>query len=158
MSIPVVKRTRQYLKHLGKHLRKVFRRKESAKDAVSGIAKDTAEYAQKVLRRAPSHDHKLAAKTVQRGVDQYNERRYAEAIESFRQALDYDQNYGRAYLYLGNALYQDGQEQPARFAWKRATEVDPTSESAVSAMRKLEKFEIDAKSTVSYLEDRMGPR
>ena len=158
MSIAVVQRTRRYIKHLGKHLRKLLRRKESAKDAVSGMAKDTAEYAHKVLRRAPSHDHKLATKAVQRGVKHYNDRRYIEAVQAFRQALDFDQQYARAYLYLGNALYQQGEELPARHAWKRATEVEPTSESAVSAMRKLEKFEIDAKSTVTYLEEKMGPR
>ncbi len=158
MAKPVVRRTRKYFRHLAKHLRKLFRSKESAKEAVSGMAKDTADYAQKVLRRPSSHDHKLAVRAVQRGKTQYNGRRYIEAIQSFREALEYDQTYGRAYLYLGNALYQNGEEMPARRAWKRATEVDPTSDSAVSALRKLEKFEVDAKSTVTFLQEKMGPR
>jgi len=158
MGIPVIRRTRHYIKDLWKHLRRAARRKESAREALAGAARDTGDYAKKVLRRSASHDHKLANKAVQRGRDQYNQRRYIEAVESFRQAIDLDPNYGRAYLYLGNALYQQGEEGPARFAWKRATEVDPTSDSAVSALRKLEKFEVDAQATVTYLTEKMGPR
>lgn len=56
----------------------------------------------------------------------------------FRKALAEDPSYGRAHYYLGNTLYQLNRQGEALECWQKTVLLDPASESAEKARRKID--------------------
>lgn len=158
MPIPVFKRTKHYLADLGGHASSLLKGRKRPGKVLQGILQDTGKFARHVFAPSVPETHKEAIRALKKGMKLYNQQRYREAIEAFRQAVDEDNEYARGYLYLGNALYKEGEEMAGRRAWKRAVDLEPTSDVGLAAIKKLDKFQRDAQATVDYLEDRMGPR
>ena len=76
---------------------------------------------------------------METGRKYYNDKRYHKAERCFRKAIITDESYALAHYYHGLSLYQINRPSAAKFAWTRATEVDPDSEAAEKAQRKLTK-------------------
>ena len=94
---------------------------------------------QKAPKVADETDHRMAANLVETGRKYYNDRRYHKAERCFRKAVRSDESYGLAHYYQGLALYQMNMPKAASAAWKRTIEVEPDSDIAGKALRKLEK-------------------
>lgn len=70
----------------------------------------------------------------------YNEKRYSEAEQQFRDAVGADDAYARAHYGLGNSLAKQGKQAAARHAWMRAAETDPNGDIGEKARRKLRRL------------------
>ena len=133
-------RFQAYEAEVSTHLRRLFRREEKPREALTAVAKDTRKLARKVLQPEPTENHKQAIVWVKKGVAAYNLKEYEDAEQCFRRALAFDENYARAYLYLGNALYKKRHRSEAFAAWETAIDVAPRSEAAKMAQEKLDRL------------------
>jgi len=86
-------------------------------------------------RTGQRHD---ARKWLDAGKDAYNTRDYCKAEVLFRRALAEDPGYGRAHYYLGNTLYKLNRQGEALECWQKTVLLDPKSESAEKARKKIE--------------------
>ncbi|MCP4640884.1 MAG: tetratricopeptide repeat protein [bacterium] len=149
-------RAKTYTKNLGKHAKRIARGRESASEALGVIAKDTRRLKDSVGAKRPTSDSKAAARQVEEGRQHYNQKRYAQAEEVLRDAILTDANSGLAYTYLGYTLYKQGRLTEAATYWNKAIEVDPNSEAAEKASRKLRVLESKKKKVNEWLDDRLG--
>ena len=131
----------QLWQELRKHILRLLRRQETARAAAAGVAKTTARFARGVAKKPPTQAHKSAVGLVNKGVKAYNRKSYHEAEHLFKAALERDQAYARAHLYLGNTWYKMGEKPKAIKAWNHAMEAEPTSKAAEAAMEKLLKVQ-----------------
>ncbi len=88
-----------------------------------------------------SSQRRDARRWLEAGKEAYNIREYAKAEEHFRRALAEDPVYGRAHYYLGNTLYKLNRQGEALESWQKAVLLDPDSESAEKARRKIAMIE-----------------
>ena len=106
------------------------------RDRMIGALSRTGRGAPKV---ADGYDHRMAANLVEKGRKYYNDRRYRRAERCFRRAVRSDESYGLAHYYRGLSLYQMNLPKAASVAWNRTIEVEPDSDIADKALRKLER-------------------
>jgi tetratricopeptide (TPR) repeat protein len=102
-----------------------------------------------------SENHRLAAKTLNKGRKEYNQKRYGKAEEFFREATELDDNYALAHYFVGLSMYKVDDADAAIRSWKRAIEVDPHSEAASKAQKKIQHVHSRASEVVDYLESRV---
>ena len=127
---------RTYAVNYGKHLKLVFTLKESPWAALKALGRDTVKLERSVAGKS-SHSRRKATRLVEEGRVHYNYRRYDLAEESFRNALLADSRYALAHTYLGYALYKQNRAGEAVQHWEEAVAIDPHSEAADKAERKL---------------------
>ena len=132
---------RTFLHNLGIHAKWVLTGKEKAGHALKGVTKDSRKLSQSVAGSLKGHDHDRAVVYVKQGRRAYNDRRYTVAEEEFREAIITDPSYALAHTLLGHTLYQLGRPKEAATYWERAIEIDPKSEAADKARRKLAMLE-----------------
>ena len=106
------------------------------RDKMAGALNRSGRGAPKV---ADEVDHRMAANLVETGRKYYNNHRYHKAERCFRRAIRSDESYGLAHYYQGLALYQMNLPKAASAAWNRTREVEPGSDIADKALRKLER-------------------
>jgi tetratricopeptide (TPR) repeat protein len=133
-----IKSTKTFLKNVAKHATWVVKREESIGEAIAGIRKDSRKLAKTVKSGTPSSGGKYARKLTEEARHAYNEHRYDEAEELLRSAIVEDTNYALAYTYLGHTLYKKNRVEEAIRYWTKATMVDPDSEAAQKAQRKIQ--------------------
>ncbi len=102
-----------------------------------------------------SRNHRLAAKALNVGRKEYNQKRYGKAEECFREATELDDSYALAHYYVGLSMYKVDDLSAAARSWKRAIEVDPKSEAASKAQQKLDHVRSKASEVVDYLQERI---
>ena len=107
---------------------------------------------------ATTPQRKAAIHRVEKGIAAYNTRRYNDAENLFRQAIEQDPGYARAHCYLGNALHKLGAPEEAVLEWKKAVIVDPDSEAAAKAQAKLNKVSAHNTAVARSLEETLGMR
>jgi tetratricopeptide (TPR) repeat protein len=100
-------------------------------------------------------NHRLAAKTLNKGRKEYNQERYRKAEEFFREATELDDNYALAHYFVGLSMYKVDDVDAAIRSWKRAIEVAPHSEAASKAQKKIQHVRSRASEVVDYLESRL---
>lgn len=127
-------------------------------DAVTGLFLTILEPLKRLRHSSPDlpevGDRRRAANLVETGRKYYNQKRYHKAERCFKKAVLSDESYALAHYYHGLALYQVNLPNAARFAWIRATEVDPESEAAKKAHGKLTKKLVTRSKTVQDLAQR----
>ena len=132
-----IKTTKTYLKNLMKHAKWIITRDESVGEAIEIIRKDSKKLAKTVSTGAPSTGGKTARKLTEEARHAYNEHRYESAEELLRTAIVEDPKYALAFTYLGHTLYKQKKIEEAVRYWTKATIVDPESDAAARAHRKL---------------------
>ncbi len=137
MSSKRLKTTKTYVKNLVKHAKWVMKRDESILEAIDGIRKDSKKLARTVTTNATSTGGKTARKLTEDARHAYNEHRYESAEELLRTAIVEDPKYALALTYLGHTLYKQKKVEEAVRYWTKATIVDPDSDAAARAQRKL---------------------
>ncbi len=149
---------RTYVKNLGKHVQRFVLRKESVRDALNGVSKDTKKVAHAFGKATETEHHKDAVQLVERGRRTYNNHDYERAEEVFRQAVMADHGYALAHTYLGHALYQQGRVKEAVASWRQAIAADPGSSAAIKAQKKIHHVERSAEKVVDSLAARLRKR
>ena len=86
-------------------------------------------------------DHREAKRLMNAGRDFYNGKNYEKAEQHFRRALIEDDQYAWAMTFLGHTLYKQNRHTEAVHAWELAVEMDPDSDAASKARRKLQHVE-----------------
>jgi len=132
-----LKTTKTYLKNLAKHAKWIVTRNESVGEAIQGIRKDSKKLAKTVTTGAPTTGGKTARKITEEARHAYNEHRYESAEELLRSAIIEDPKYALAFTYLGHTLYKQGKIEEAVQYWTKATIIDPDSDAAKRAQRKI---------------------
>lgn len=132
-----IKTTKTFVKNLAKHAKWVLKRDESISEAIEGIRNDSKKLARTVKQGAPSTSGKTARKLTEEARHAYNEHRYADAEELLRTAIVEDSKYALAYTFLGHTLYKQKKVEEAVRYWTKATVIDPESEAAKRAQRKI---------------------
>ncbi|MFA7693645.1 MAG: tetratricopeptide repeat protein [Candidatus Hydrogenedentes bacterium] len=108
------------------------------------------------MTRPPVSDRRKAAiRYLNQGIHFYNEKRYAEALAAFEQAVDYDPQYGRAHLYYGNTQYKLHNHEEALASWNCVVRMEPHSESGVKAQEKLDTVRSKEKQTVREIQEHL---
>lgn len=149
-------RFRTFFRNVKHHLLYVLKRKERPMEAFEGVRNDArklnrALHEEEGEREVAERAHKL----VKKGRRRYNEKKYHEAEGFFRSAIEtYNKNVW-AHTFLGHALYQQGRHDEALEAWKTADRIDPDSEAASKARKKIQLIERRASSAVTELEQRL---
>ena len=150
---------KQALKTFGRnvttHVKRVAISRENTLEALSGVAKDAQKLRHSLTKAGRSEDTGLARTLTEKGRKAYNKKNYSRAEDYFRNALKSDHLYPLAHAYLGHTLYKLGQHVEATHAWRQAIAVDPKSEGAAKAAKKLQDLENKTKKTVSDLERNM---
>ena len=85
-------------------------------------------------------DRGMARHYLHQGREKYKNHDFNSAADQFLKALQYDQNYARAWLYYGNTLNHQGNLKEAIKCWRKAASVEPHSESADTARTKLDHY------------------
>ena len=148
--------SRIYVKNVWKHAWRVLRRKESLNDAVSDAKRD-AHKLKRMLKHAQDRgDYEGAVKMTKKGRQAYNMGHFDRAAGYFEEAIELDRNHTIAYTYLGHTFYKLNRLEDAVFYWKRAIAVDPDSEAAEKARRKLAMAEEQKKGIQQWMRDLQG--
>ncbi len=132
-----IKTAKTFIKNVVKHGKWVITRNESMVEAVDGIRKDSKKLAKTVKTGAPSTSGKTARKLTEEARHAYNEHRYESAEELLRTAIVEDPKYALAYTFLGHTLYKQKKVEEAVRYWTKATIIDPDSDAAAKAQRKI---------------------
>jgi len=132
-----IKTTKTYLKNMVKHAKWIITRNETVGEAIEGIRKDSKKLAKTVATGKTSAGGKTARKLTEEARHAYNEHRYESAEELLRTAIIEDPKYALALTYLGHTLYKQKKVEDAVQYWTKATIVDPDSDAASRAHRKL---------------------
>lgn len=127
-------------------------------EALNGVWRETRKLAYRATKGETSHNRKYAIELVKRGMNEYNAKRYKDAEELFRRAADKDSGYGRAYAYLGNTLYKLNRLTDAVTAWNKAIEVEPTSDAADVAKKKLQSMAKSQEGGIDIVSDLVRTR
>ncbi|MBN2309085.1 MAG: tetratricopeptide repeat protein [Candidatus Hydrogenedentes bacterium] len=158
MSRPLLSSAATYTKNVAKHLGRIVLWAESPADAFRGIARDTAKL-KRAFRQGGSisegqrHD---AKRLVEEGRQVYNQKRYPEAEQIFREAVLADASYALASTYLGYALYKQGRFHEAGVYWNQAIEAEPGSEAARKARSKLKVIKAKTAQVTDWLDDHIA--
>jgi Tfp pilus assembly protein PilF len=137
-------------------------------DAVARVSKGgqalksaAEEYFQKVKvphSPTPDVDHKQASRYLEQGRKYYNSKQYSRAEQYFSKATEWDPHYALAFYYRGLAAIKLNDSDAANRYWQRAIDVDPKSDAAAKAERKLSYIQRHIRRVTSELEDRQkGP-
>ncbi len=132
-----IKTTKTYVKNLVKHAKWLITRHETVSEAVEGIRKDSKKLVKTVANGAHTSGAKTARKLTEEARHAYNEHRYESAEELLRTAIVEDTKYALALTYLGHTLYKQNKVEEAVRYWTKATIVDPASDAAQRAQRKI---------------------
>jgi tetratricopeptide (TPR) repeat protein len=132
-----LKTTKTYFKNLVKHTKWVITRNESVGEAIQGVRKDSKKLAKSVTTGPPTTGGKIARKMTEEARHAYNEHRYESAEELLRSAIVEDPKYALAFTYLGHTLYKQRKIEEAVQYWTKATIIDPESDAAKRAQRKI---------------------
>ena len=138
------------LKFLNEAVARVSRGGQAIKTAAE-------EYFQKVTAPAsptPEVDHKQASRYLEQGRKYYNSKQYSRAEQYFSKATEWDPHYALAYYYRGLAAVKMNDSDAANRYWQRAIDVDPKSEAAAKAERKLSYIQRRIRRVADELEDR----
>jgi tetratricopeptide (TPR) repeat protein len=155
MAAKFFKSIRTFGKNISRHASNVLRRRESARDALSGVASDMRKLGKHAANPNAAFKRKEARKLLEQGREAYNAKNDAVAEEKFREAMMADDTWALAYTYLGNALYRQGRTNEALSNWRRAVVIEPDSEGAARAQRKLQRLARKKKAMNSWLDDRL---
>lgn len=155
MSKNILKSAKTYAKNLAKHAGRVAKRQEHVKDAIAGAAADGKRLRHTIERANRPARRKQAARLTEEGRQNYNNRDYTGAEETFRDAARTDPMYALAYTYLGHSLYQQGRMSEAIAAWRKAIEAEPGSRAANKAEKKIHHVEHSKESIVEMLQERL---
>jgi len=155
MSHSVFKNLKTFTKNISRHASNVVRRRESMRDAFSGVASDAKKLGKHAANKHSPEHRKAAMKLVKQGREAYNAKNDTLAESLFRDAVIADETCALAHAYLGHALYRQGRTTEAESAWRRATMVEPQSEGADKAFRSLQRMDKKKKSYNEFLDDRL---
>jgi len=106
---------------------------ENVQAAVTAVVKKRRLAA----RGIDADDHKQASDYLEKGRRYYNAKRYERAEHCFLKAIKYDAGYPLAYYYLGLSQLKMENNESAFKSWKRVIQLDPGSEAAAKAERKI---------------------
>lgn len=132
-------RLQEYRREMRLHVRQVWRREVSFLAAVKAMVEDTRHVARRVLRGEQPAGRRRAKQYLQQGVQAYNAGRYDRAQALFDNAINADDHFALAWVYMGNARYKMSRLTEAVQAWQKALEVEPGSKGAEMAREKLER-------------------
>lgn len=141
-----------FAKNVSIHLRRVFQRRETCREAWADVAQDAHRLKRALLARIESESRQEATRLLEQGRLEYNIRDYESAEDYFKRAIQADRGYGLAYTFLGYALYKQGRMDDAVRFWQKAIKVEPDSEAASRARKKIQYIEKSKHGTVSRLE------
>ena len=147
-----------YARNLTKHAKRVATGAESAKEAMTGLSRDTKKLKHKLAGSKGEDDHRRSAKLTERGRAAFNHREYEKAEEKFRLAIIEDPDYALPRLYLGHALYKQGRLDEAVSCWKHTIRVAPRSDEAAQARQKIDHVALSMHSVASQLERKLRGR
>lgn len=136
------------------HAFRVFTRRESARDAAGMLTRDTRKLSRSLTKAKGSGHRREATHLVEEGRQAYNLKQFGKAEDLFRQAIVVDTTCAIAYTYLGHCLHKQGRGPEALLYWQKAIEVDPDSDAASNARRKLQ----HARNERAGMEKWMGER
>ncbi|MBI4556473.1 MAG: tetratricopeptide repeat protein [Candidatus Hydrogenedentes bacterium] len=152
----VFSNAKTFAKNVGKHVGRVILRRETTGDAIEEVRRDAQKMRTSVRDVAGKGDRKSAAHLTEEGRCSYNVKDYVSAEEFFRQAIRVDEKYALAYTYLGHTLYKKGKFRDAATMWRRAIVLEPDSDAAAKARRKLQHLEHAEERFKHQVEDRLG--
>ena len=108
----------------------------------------------KTKHQMASGDHKKAAKYLEHGRKYYNKKKFVEAERLFQRALDADPLYPLAYYMMGLIALKHDDTQSAKRHFKQVIKIDPNSEVAKKADKKLSSMEAKVQNVIRTLQDR----
>lgn len=156
MTQGVLHGVRVFAKNIVRHTMRVFRRKETLRDAFKNMRHDSHKL-KNLYRHSYDQGHYEAAKKLaKKGRSAYNDGNFESAADYFHQAIETDIRYAYAYTYLGHTYYKLNRLDDALHYWRQATEVDPNSEAAEKARRKIAMAEEQKKSVYDWMRDVQG--
>ncbi|NIA13501.1 MAG: hypothetical protein GWP08_05425 [Nitrospiraceae bacterium] len=143
-----------YVKNLILHAHRLAQRTERPSEAFARIKIDSRKL-KNALVASPhqTKNHRRAVHLVKRGRSHYNKQIYDVAADYFHDAIEQDNSYGLAHVYLGHALHKMGRREEAMAAWRRTVTVDPHSDAGHKAQRLLDKSKRGLVDTVAQLEE-----
>jgi len=145
-----------FLKNLAFHGRCILTGKEALSHALPAIWEDLRKVGHAAIASSEkARNHRRSAKLTEAGRKSYNAGAYAKAEEFLRRAISTDPKYALPVAYLGNTLYKQGEFEQAVAVWKRAYNLDPSSEGGTKAWRKLRALRNQGGELVSELEMRV---
>lgn len=156
MENKVRKSLKTFRKNVSKHFHRLIHRKESPIEAVKGIGEDAKKLGHVFKSANLPEDKKKSRRLVEKGRKAYNRKDYTLAEEYFQKAAQADDENAWAYTYLGYALYQLGKVREAANAWTRASRIDPDSEAAEKAEKKLAYLKDREAQTVDTLQGQLA--
>jgi len=144
-----------YLGNMGRYVRRIVHGETTARDALTGIARDTKKLTHAARTKADDEDQRESKRLTEHGRKAYNEKDYKTAESLFKRAHMADPNNALALTYMGHAAYKLGNAHEAIQFWKRAIATDPNSPAADKARSKLEHTQRLTRDTVDQLEQRL---
>lgn len=132
-----------YAKNAGIHFGRVITFREKPGDALKAMRRDARKVSYSITKgkTAVPGNRRAASKLLEDGRQAYNGGNYSKAEDYFRRAIIEDETYGWAHTYLGHALYKQSRLTEAVAAWRGAAEVDPESDAARKARKKIQHVE-----------------
>ena len=156
MSQGLLHGVRVFIKNIRRHTVRVVTRKETLRDALTDMRHDSHKL-KSLYRHSYDHGHYDAAKKLaKKGRDAYNDGHFESAAGFFHEAIETDPRYAYPYTYLGHTYYKLNRLDDALHYWRQATEVDPNSEAAEKARRKIAMAEAQKKSVYEWMRDVQG--
>jgi tetratricopeptide (TPR) repeat protein len=105
---------------------------------MGSVLRDSAEsVTRRIAGGTPAASHKEASVLLEKGRKFYNDKNFAKAEECFSRAVTEDPQYALAHYYLGLARYKRDNQRGAEAAWTQAMHVEPNSQAADKAEKKL---------------------
>ena len=113
-----------------------------------------AKFKKKTKHRMASVDHKKASRFLEHGRKCYNEKKYKKAERYFQQALDADGLYPLAHYMMGIIFLRRDDTRSALRYFEQAIKIDPASDVARKADKKIELINAKVQNVIQALEDR----
>ena len=95
-----------------------------------------------VTRPPVTEQHKRALLHLNNGIASYADKLYADAANEFEKAITAEPRYGRAHYHFGCAQYKLGNTEEALKSWEFVCRIDPQSEAADKARKRIERARI----------------
>ncbi|RYD94168.1 MAG: tetratricopeptide repeat protein [Sphingobacteriales bacterium] len=89
------------------------------------------------LDEAIRHDYNYLDAHMEKGVVQYDQKRYNDALKTFQLALTITPTYADGYYWVGKCLEAQGNKEDARTNYQRAYGLDKTNKQAKEAAERL---------------------
>ena len=138
------------------HFAHIFTGQEPVGQGLLGILRDIQKLARLAIPKAEKVDTKRAKHYLNKGRQAYNQKRYENAEQAFREAILADSNCAMAYTYLGHTLYKMGRFREAIVYWGKAVDIAPGSEAARKAQEKIAMMQQKRNEAGAWIEDRLG--